>query len=220
MISELSKNIINLYHQNSSTNALDVETYLEKLLLKDPNNIDLLIRLALAQLVVELDDMYKSIECLERALELKPGHPIATILLAHVHGAYLGGVSNQLVQQLEAVKSNDPEVNSMIAYMISWHNWENQPGKEKEWLIKSINFYQGHVKNYKYLAMIFFQEGDLFRGKKFCQKALSNVKKVYDKLSLYDPTDINEYLGEHIKGIYLSSSNYELLQSVSSNDNE
>jgi hypothetical protein len=43
-------------------------------------------------------------------------------------------------------------------------------------------------------------------------KALSNIQKVYDCSSETDVTDIDEYINEHIKGIYITHINVEFIQ--------
>ncbi len=203
----LTSKIISLGQESNADKK--IKKLLEIELIKNPNNIDLLFRLAILEQDPPLFAEDKSLTHLQTILTLDKDNIIAIILIAYINhnfcllvGPKLG---SPIINMLNELKTNNAELNSIIKYALSWFCWNK---KVKESLLKaSINFYQGHVWNYVHLAKLYSEQGRHVEAKNFYQKALDNVVKVYSDNDLYDTTDITEFLNERIKGIYLSSIN-------------
>ena len=94
----------------------------------------------------------------------------------------------------------------MLLYAASLYCKINANNEDLENLLKqSINLWQGHRYNYMELAQLYLKQNRAAEAKELIQNALKNVVKIYsDDFSNDNPdvTDVKEFLGERVKGIY------------------
>ncbi|MDF2884614.1 MAG: hypothetical protein K0R54_5183 [Clostridiaceae bacterium] len=82
---------------------------------------------------------------------------------------------------------------------MSWHYESKNVNKEKKLLEESIDLCSNYVTNYERLGSIYIIEGDITIGKKLIKKAIDNIQLIYKDDFIYDFTDVNEYMDEHVK---------------------
>jgi tetratricopeptide (TPR) repeat protein len=221
-MTELIKQIIEISKDCTLEKLEKIEQLLEEQLQHEPENIELWLRLALLELAIPLVDTYKSIACLEKVLELNKNNSNALLLLAYINHHQLGGISEELMRRLNATCTDSAELNSMLKYAISWFYFGTNPASkdvalEEFYLKSSINLFQNHVWNHVKLAELYITQRKLIEAKELLGKALSNIKKVYPseyESEACDITDIDEYLNERFKGIYLSFVNAESIKKL------
>ena len=213
-MNELNTKIIELSKDGGIEAMLEMEKLLEQALLQNPQNINLLLRLAILEQEVPLADHHKSIAVLESVLKIDPSNAIALILLAYVHYHNIGVINGSLFEQLISNPTKDPEIKSMLKYTASWlYAPQNDKKNVEKWLIESITECQSHVYNYSNLAELSLKQNRYAEAKKLIQHGLKNVEKLYiGNIGYADETDIQEFLGERIKGIYLTDMNYNRLK--------
>jgi len=206
--------------KNNETEKM--EALLSKKVEQEPNNIGLLLLLARVELIPPVADYYKSLDLLEKVLSLAPNHVIAILLTAYIHHFCLGGVDKDLLHKITAIKTDDNEEKSMLAYAASWFYQDQQiaDSKSKELhegemrcLLESIQFCDKHVWNHEHLAQLYIKENRIIEAQFHLKKALNNVVKVYsDTFDNYDQTDMNEYINDRFKGIYQTKFYIKIFQ--------
>jgi hypothetical protein len=105
----------------------------------------------------------------------------------------------------------------MLKYVASWSYSDGKKDDQKieEQLLKeSIKLWDKHVWNYMHLVRLYTRQKRYFEINSLIKKALSNIQKIYgsSNSSETDVTDIDEYINEHIKGVYITHINVELIQ--------
>jgi len=207
---------INILSKNNNDNA--VYDLVEEQLKHEANDIKLWLSLAIVIVEVPIVDYEKSIACIKKALDIDKDNVIALLILAYVYEHELGGIDDILLNKIESLHTDSAELNSMLKYVASWsyaRHKKNDFLKEEILLKESINLYGGHVWNYKNLARLYLAQGRKSEAYFLIKKALSNIKIVYGKENYeYEPTDINEFINERLKGIHLTDSNVRLIQKM------
>jgi tetratricopeptide (TPR) repeat protein len=218
-MNELIRKIIEVSRDKNAEEK--IEKLLEERLIIEPCNRELWLRLALVEIEVPLVDCDKAIVCLDKVFALEKDNPIALLFLAFIYHYELGGVEQDLSDRLDSINTSDEEVNSMLKYTASWLHYTYKDFKYKDrakkLLKESIAIYGGHVWNYIDLARIYFLEKRDQEAKVLIEKALKNVIKVYVYLNAkqkYDMTDLDEFLNERFKGIYLTDTNYQMIEKL------
>lgn len=181
----------------------------------ESKSVELWISLAIAIVRPPLVDEEKSIVFLNKALAIDHNNPIALLVLAYVYEHELGGIDDMLLHQIKNLHTDSDEINSMLKYVASWSYRENKkynPEEEERLLKESILLCDAHVWNYEHLAKLYFKQKRYLEVNSLLRKALKNIKKVYSDDDDYDITDINEFINERIKGIYLSRSNFKFIK--------
>ena len=192
---DLVAKILELDKEDKEDKWVEIEKLLENGLKKDPNNIDLWIRLAVLELDHPFHDEERGMECVEEVLKIEKDHPIALLLKAYIQDRHFGSSDKKLTDKLSSLVTNSNEINSMLRFAASWYYDSKDPVKEEKLLEESINFYQGHVWNYVHLAGKYFDEGRNQEAKELVKKALKNVRKIFSIGEWeYDPTDVKEIL--------------------------
>jgi len=215
---DLISKIIELSKNN---NLVKIEALIEKQLNQDPNNIELLLRLAVLEVDPPFADPAKSIALLEKVLTIDKNNAIAALLIAYVNYYCIAGIDEKLMSKLNSMHTDDSEINSMLKYVVSWFYMDRDPKMEEQFLQKSINIYKGHVYNHVHLAKLYFKIGRNIEARDLIKKALKNIKKIYSKENdfEYDASDIYEFLNERIKGIYLTIPILESIKELLENKN-
>jgi tetratricopeptide (TPR) repeat protein len=187
----------------------------EKELQVATHTADVWIKLAIAIITVPIVDYEKSIACSEKALAIDYNNPIALIVLAHVYEYQLGGIDDMLLHQIKNLDTGSDEINSMLKYVSSWSYREskkNDPNIEEQLLKESIKLWDKHVWNHMKLVKLYQRQERYLEINPLIYKALRNITKIYNNIDHPDVTDIDEYINEHIKGIYITDLNVELIQ--------
>jgi tetratricopeptide (TPR) repeat protein len=175
---------------------------------------DVWIVLAITIIVVPIVDYEASIACLEKALAIEHHNPIALIVLAHVYEYQLGGIDDMLLHQIKNLTTDSDEINSMLKYVASWSYSDGKKDDhtiEEQLLKESIRLWDKHVWNYMKLVRLYKRQKRYLEINNLIYKALSNITKIYDDIDDLDVTDLDEYINEHIKGIYITDSNVEFI---------
>lgn len=181
----------------------------------ESNDIELWIKLAIAIIIVPIVDYEKSIECLNKVLAIDNNNPIALIILSHVYEYQLAGIDDILLYQIKNLHTDSDEINSMLKYVASWSYSDGKKDDqeiEEQLLKESIKLCDKHVWNYMHLVRLYTRQKRYLEINSLIKKALKNIQKVYDCNNEKDVTDIDEYINEHIKGIYLTNSNVEFIE--------
>ena len=215
-MNELDTKILKLSQVGGIETLLEIEKLLEQALNKDPHNIDLLLRLAILEQEVPLADHERSTSILENILKRDPSNAIALLLLSYVNYYCIPGILNEsLFQKLISLKTGNKETDSMLKYAASWFYTDHTNNNNLEQLLKeSIKTCQSHVYNYSKLAGLYLKQNRPTEAKLLVQKALKNVVKIYTDEDCHDITNVQEFLGERIKGIYLTTINFQTLKKI------
>ena len=193
----------------------ELYSIVEKELQTGSHTSDVWIKLAIAIIVVPIVDYEKSIACLEKALAIERNNPIALIVLAHVYEYQLGGIDDMLLHQIKNLRTDSDEINSMLKYVASWSYSDGKKDDyemEEKFLKESIELWDKHVWNYMHLVRLYKRQKRYLEINNLIYKALSNITKIYDDTNDLDVTDLDEYINEHIKGIYITDLNVESIQ--------
>lgn len=185
----------------------ETEEIIEKQLEQNLENVNLWIKLALTVLCVPLVDYDKSLKCIEKVNSIEENNILSLILESCIYHYHLGGIDERLFNKLYSITSEDEEVLSMTRYLMALYYHDSNEYKRKELLEESIKLCNKHVFNYEELGKIYVNWGDINKGKEMLEKAYENIKVVYDVESLYDFTDVNEYIYEYVKGTHASLEN-------------
>ena len=214
-IEQLRKNIKSLSgsKQTEKFNSFKkIEEDIESFLNAEPGNIEVWLRLAILQLRTNLNDLEKCEFCLRKVLFYDNNNMDALILLAFVQLWCLGGLDKEIKEKLMALECSDCEVMSMKYYILAWHYYDDDIRKAEEMFLKSIEKYSYHVNNYADLGMLYINMNESEKGKKFISIAINNVKCICDTSNsddeVYDVTNLDDYINERIKGVYMEKGNY------------
>ena len=190
--------------QNKET--LKIDALLREKIKQEPNNIEWLLRLAIVIQYPPIVDTDKSLELLEQVLKLDSKNVTAILLIAYIHHYCLAGLDKTIFDRITTFQTNNDEEKAMLAYAASWFYQDQQdPIGEKHWLLESIKHCNKHVWNHRTLARQYVVENQNNEAKKHLQQALHNIVKIYSgNFNDYDETDVNEFINERIKGIYLT----------------
>lgn len=212
IMTDLVLEILNLSRKNDIEG---IETIIEKRLVYEPENTDLWLRLAIVELAPPISDYYKSIYSIEKALSVEKNNIIATLMLAYVNYHYLGGIDEKLLYKINSLKTDHNELNSMLKYATSWFYCAKNIKLQEAYLRESIDIYNGHVWNNYYLAKLSIADGRMDEGKLLIDRALKNVIKIYSIDSFEDDiTNVDDFVKERIKGIYLTQENFQIIEKL------
>jgi hypothetical protein len=170
----------------------------------EPRNIEALLLLSIIEINTSKSFINTNIKLLEKIVMIsEENEAVAVIILAYIKD--FNYIDDDLLNRLNNLQTKNAEINSMIKFMISlaYKERDNIEFQEK-YLKESIDIYQGHAWNYMHLEDIYQRQGKKTEAEKLKQMAQSNIKiKDYSELDFknYDPTDVNDFLNERIKGI-------------------
>ena len=222
------------YIKRDTTSSHEIKKPLEDYLEKNPNDIEIWLRLAVLAVRPPTGDDCRAIECINEVLKVDPNNFEALILGAYINKYFKAEISNTL-DMLNNFKTNDPKQLSMIEHAKSWsyevleknkykqsHNSSieffyddssNYP-LLKDALKKSIDLYSYHVFNYKQLALLYNECNRKDDAAKLLKKAIRNIRVVYTENSdnQKDWTCAKEYLNEHVKGTHITNIVYQSIK--------
>lgn len=184
-----------------------LEGTLLKELEQNPNDVGVLMKLALTDFKFPFYDEVKCIEYLSRIIKLSPTYFEALVMKMYCLDHCYCSVDETDLEQLFCISYNDPQKLAIAYYIKSWiysplhikYNAET----EKKHLLKSIELFPYMVYPFKRLGKIFEHEEKLETAKDFFRKALSNVRTVLTKEDNCCITP-QSFIDEYITGISLS----------------
>lgn len=181
-----------------------VEKILKEQLKIKPDNIEKLIELSLAELATPLCDYFSSLKYIHCVLKLDPNNIFAILIECCVNDFYLGGIDDQLYKKLESIKTEDTKWKSIIKYMMSqYYRFDKRKiDKQKVLLEESVELCDEFVHNLRNLSYIYISEGRKKEGIELLQKAINNVKCIYDSNSSSSIISIDDFLNEYVKGTH------------------
>jgi tetratricopeptide (TPR) repeat protein len=193
--------------------VLEIEELLISEIERTGYDTNLMIRLALAQLLIPINDPDKCIEYINIILE-NENNPYALMILCDVHHNYFSGIDSSLFDRINAVKTSDNIITSVIELIKSWYYENiNDYESQKNCLLRSIQYNNKDVLNYFYLGKLFLKT-DLILGKQLIKKALDNVKNIFQKnYKTDDCTNINNYINEMFRGVSITQPVYDWMKS-------
>ncbi len=210
---DLVTKILELDKEDKEDKWVEIEKLLENGLKKDPNNIDLWIRLAVLELRSPFLDKEKSIECLENVFKIEKDHPIALLLKAYILDRDFDSFDKNLTNKLSSLKTDSDKINSMLRFAASWYYKKIKDfDREEKLLRESINFYKGHVWNHMRLAALCLEKGQEQETNELVKTALKNnlknissmVKKIPSIENWRpDPTNVNNLLYDFFSSMQL-----------------
>lgn len=206
--------LLRLDRLEKEENYDELYNIVEKELQIGSHTSDVWIKLAIAIITVPIVDYEKSMACSEKALAIEHNNPIALIVLAHVYEYQMSGIDDMLLHQIKNLNTGSNEINSMLKYVASWSysdGKKDDPDIEEKLLKESIRLWDKHVWNYMKLVRLYQRQGRYLEINNLIYKALSNITKIYDGITHPNVTDIDEYINEHIKGIYITNSNVRFI---------
>lgn len=197
---------------NKENNSNEIYRIIIEQLNSQSDDIELWLSLALVVVAPPLGDEYISLECIQRVLDIDDNNAIALLISAHIYEYELGGITDELLDRIENLKTSSNEVNAMLKYVSSWaysYHKKNNPQKEETLLIESIRLCQKYVWNYVHLAKLYLRYSRKEEVNNLIYIALKNVKKIYTDINIheYNITDVNDFLNTRIKGTYLTDNN-------------
>lgn len=171
------------------------------------------LKIAWLTLKPPIADHIKTLECLEKAFNLGPDNPTTWILFAFTYEyACLGPLDEKHYLKIISLSDSisDLEFRSMLKYAASWYcsYHKKNPRIEEMLLLESIQLYDKDVNNYLHLARLYLNNERFLQALPYFKKAISNVKKIYCDNEIRNPSDINEFLNEMIRGIHLTNVVY------------
>ena len=213
-MNNLNAKILELSKRGNEEDMLEAEKLLEHALQDDPQNTDLLLKLAV--LVQEFPYVDLSIPRLEKILSYDPDNALALLILAETNHHLYSEISKPLFDKLTSVTTGNAEIDSMLRYAASWFydSWfyDNNPNdyELEKLLLESINICQSHVNNYEALAELYMRQARYSEAKIMMQKAIKNVTKIYTKeifaAETRDMTDVQKFLALYVKGTYVTDT--------------
>ena len=197
---------------DTSIPLIKMEELIEEYLKENPNDVEILITLALTVDTVPLADCEKAVTILKKVLNIDPHNAYALILCAYIE-VHNMAISNDIFERLCTIHNDNPEIMSMIAFVKSWgyKTYKDYDNYEKS-LLKSIELCQNYTRNYESLGYFYIKQGKIYEGKELLKKALLNIKHIYDQTDMYEIYDVTEFLNERIKGIHITEPNFEFLE--------
>lgn len=191
-----------------------VENIIELQLIEYPNDIILLLRLAVTVLNVPLVDYPKSLNCLKHIFELNKNNVEATILECCINYYHLAGIDEKLVRKINNLDIFDTDINSIKMLILSWHFANKDRIQQVQMLRQAIALSPNNVFPYVQLGRISLEQGNITEGRSLIRIALENIKLVYGVNTYHDFSDFNEYLNEKVRGIHLSIENKKIIEQM------
>ncbi len=191
-----------------------IDEYLEK----NPEDTDARLRLAMLEFTPPWEDPEIISKYLNEIFKYDPNNVYAILTLACIQNTLWGKITDEVFEKLNNLSSENSEISSMIELAKAWYyKYKDNNELYEKHLLSSISYCNQHVKNYKALAYFYAGRGKKDKAKKFSQKAINNVKVIYDEnSSITDVTDVEEFINEYLKGTHITEPNlesiYELLK--------
>lgn len=199
------------YYENQSLTLKKIENLFKEYLKEHPNDSEVSIRYAIF-LLEDLHDDYGALEPLKKIIDNDPNNVEAVLIMGYIIWGFMGYMyEDYTFQRLNELKTDDPELLSMIEYVKYLYYSMNNNLLHQECLKKSVEFYDKHVKNNYRLGLNYGKETEI--GKIFIKKAINNVQSIY--IYLFPSFTIRtkeDFLNEFVKGTHITNSIYEMMK--------
>lgn len=163
---------------------------------------------------LEQNDETEAISQLQKILENDPKNIIAKLMFGYVFN-YSTYVNEEAFDVIFSIETSDTEYLSLKEYEKSWYYDLKDKKKCKESLIKSIEYCDSFVCNYKYLGIYYLFDEEDYKKAYYCfQRALNNVKYVFKINENYDFLSIENFIDGRLKGIIITEPLIESLHSL------
>ncbi len=152
---------------------------------------------------VNLHDEIEAIKQLHIILNYDLNNIFAKFLLGYIAFFSFGRVddlTNDIICEMQIDESNK-EFLSIKEQIRSWYYYLDDKEKEKEHLLKSIEYCDRHVWNYREIGLYYYYKKNYKTAYYYFEKALSNIQLVYtnyDNRELFFP---ELFINEQLKGI-------------------
>lgn len=205
IIKHCSKEWIAKYSSNTLENLVQqMEKYLES----NPNDVTMIIRLAIAAHTRPFCDDTKALEWLATIPSNHFLYPKALLVEAWVKEGF-DGTTEEYAPKLLACKTNNKEEESILHYMAS-RCYDLDTLKYKELIFHSVSLNDKYVWNNVDLGRWYLRQRDYKRGEHFILKGLHNIQKMGCSYAPDDDiTDIEEFINSRIKGVDITKPLYE-----------
>jgi hypothetical protein len=140
-IKQLSLAYINDY---SATILEQLEAAIERYLTEYPDDIEMLMRLAIAVYTRPLADDAKSIVCLSQVPKNHPLYPKALLIKAYIIDG-LRSIDEDIFNELMALTTFDQEINSMLRYLASGYYFSTNSFLYQQLLEESVSLSTSYV---------------------------------------------------------------------------
>lgn len=189
---------------------------LEKALLHEleqkPDDVNVLMKLALIEFRAPFHDEEKTIEYLCRIVKLSPTYFEALVMKIYFLDHSYCSIDEAEVEHLFRISCDDAQKTAIAYYIKSWIysplHIKCNTETEKKYLLKSVELFPYTVYPFKRLGKILEREGKLEAAKECYRKAFSNVRDVLTKdvLTREDNRCMTpqSFINEYITGISLS----------------
>ncbi len=210
----LIKNLIETIKETYSEEILQqIIEHFKKYLTIHPFDTEIWTKFALLFLQLPKDEI-NAMGCLQKILEYDPKNVIAKILLA-CFADYALYVDKPIFEIVYSIKTTNQEFLSIIEIEKSWYYSYTDHKMYKKVLLRSIDYCDSFVLNYKLLGLHYLCEEKDIKKARYCfQKALNNIQYVYTMNEHYDPLNIAEFFNERLKGIHTTQPNFESIQEL------
>lgn len=191
---------------------LEMEQLCESYLTEHPEDNAMLLYFALVVETTPLADTWKAPLILECLLQQNPRCTPALLIIAFIYSysRYIDPLLIERLKQMVLYTQNLEEL-ALLHYMIAWGYITDDPILHLHHLDISISYCDAFVWPLRDRARSYIEIKNYKGAYKDLHQAIINVQKIYKTDSYYPLLSPQEYIGEHIKGIYLSEPNYEML---------
>lgn len=210
-LSLLTKLIKEVEKKPSDERFDQIVEYFEEYLKIYPHDTETWLKFALLFLWLPKDED-NALGCLQKILEYDPENVIAKLLFS-CFSDYFGGVDKPVFELLCTIETTNRELLSIAEFEKSKYYSYSNKELHKKTLLKSIDYCDTFVWNYKHLGLQYLYEEKDIENAHFCfQKALNNIQYVYTLKEDYDPLNIEEFINERLKGVHVTDINFESIQ--------
>ncbi|MCF6136056.1 hypothetical protein L2649_12920 [Thermoactinomyces vulgaris] len=213
MDSSLAEKIIKL--SKKGAHEEEIERFLDQHVAHHSDDVEAWIRLGVLVFEPPIGDFEKSVNCLRKAVELKPDCLEALLILMRMQYTAYAEIDEDVYQLLHHYQPRSREEQSLIEFAKAWYfECKKMDEEYVRHLEKSITVYPKYVLNYIALGNYYEEKGQKEKAKSLFLKGMKNVRQIYRVNGGQDPLvfDYHEYINEKIKGIHLSSVTYKLIK--------
>ncbi len=187
----------------------------EKLLIEHTNDFNLKIKYALFLQSTFVDNYPKALEVIESILSKNPFNTSAILLKGYIEDIFMGQVSNSTIDMVDKCiygNNHHEEYFEQLFLLKAFYFRFKNADKWLFYLLESIKIDSNSSYNYYLIYQYYLKEKKIDLAKENINKALRNIKKVYELTDIINPIDFNEFINEKYRGVYISKINYETMR--------
>jgi tetratricopeptide (TPR) repeat protein len=171
MNSSLTEKIIKLHEEGALEE--EIERILDQHLIKYPDDVEAWVRLSVLVFESPIGDFEKSINCLRKAVEVKPDYLEALLILMRMQNYIYREIDEDLYKLLHHYQPRSCEEQSLIEYAKAWY-FEGKKMDEEyaRHLEKSISAYPKYVLNHISLGKYYLKKNQKEKAKSHFLKGM------------------------------------------------